>query len=99
MTVTTLTADDLSDIIQAAYIAGAKKVAQINSQQSTKPTTTELVTANQAAELLNVSSRTIKRWAKAGHLDTLSFNSTVRYRRSEVMALLDTKSPAKAVLE
>ena len=88
MRVVTLTDEDLSDLIQDAYLKGAKAVRSLTLPKPPPTDGDELLTAQQAADLLGVSSRTIKRRAASGELRKLSHGNVVRYRRADVLALL-----------
>lgn len=58
--------------------------------------TTDLLTAGEVADLLRVSSATVYRWADDHTLSALKIGGVVRFRRSEVMALLAPNDPAGA---
>jgi excisionase family DNA binding protein len=60
----------------------------------------EFCTASEAAEILDVHSETVRRWAREGRLDVMLLPSgRMRFRRSTVLALLNETrlDPARAV--
>lgn len=52
------------------------------------PNTPELLTAQEVGDAFRVSPSTISRWRKAGVLDSIKVGGTLRFRRSDVEALL-----------
>jgi len=56
--------------------------------------TDDLITVGEAADLLGVSSKTVRRWADAGHLTVVRTpGNQRRLRRSETRALLQPVEP------
>ena len=50
----------------------------------------DLITRKEAAEMLRVSGETLKRWGRAGKLETIRLSSRcIRYRRSAITALVE----------
>ena len=58
--------------------------------------TTDLLTAGEVADLLRVSAATVYRWAEDATLSAVRIGGVVRFRRSDVMALLDPAEPSDA---
>lgn len=57
----------------------------------------ELMTAGEVADIFRVNPKTIGRWAKAGRLGYIQTpGGHKRYRREEVMQLLQVEGPADA---
>ena len=57
----------------------------------------EMLTPNQAAELLGTSAASIRRWVKAGTLPAFTIGGRVRIARSDVLAMVrrvETTGPA-----
>lgn len=58
---------------------------------------TDLLTAPQVAEILGVSAEAVRNWTKGGKLDHITLPSgAVRYRRSDIDAILNPPAPAEA---
>ena len=56
----------------------------------------DLLTVGEAADVLHVSTQTVRRWDKLGHLASVRTpGNQRRYRRSDVVAVLAPK-PAEA---
>lgn len=64
-------------------------VAEILAQQGNKPhnENSDLITREQTAELLRVSLPTLHNWTKSGLLQSYKINTSVRYKRDEVMRI------------
>lgn len=64
--------------------------ARVNTQKRDHPPpeNPDLLTIQQAADLVGVSARTIRRWESQGALrPVFRFGSTVRYARDEVLRI------------
>lgn len=48
----------------------------------------ELLTKSETADLLRVSVKTVERWEKDGILNPIRIARSVRYRRTDVQALI-----------
>jgi excisionase family DNA binding protein len=48
----------------------------------------DLLTSREVAELFRVSTETIYRWGRQGTLDPVTVGGTIRFRRTDVEALL-----------
>lgn len=59
------------------------------SEPSVPPTAPELLTADQAGQLLGVSARTIWALAKDGTLRPVRVRSCTRWRRADVLGYVD----------
>ena len=55
---------------------------------SSEARTTTLLTPSEAATMIGVTSRTIRRWTAQGHLPCLRINRTTRYRAADLVALI-----------
>jgi excisionase family DNA binding protein len=53
----------------------------------------EVLTSDEAADLLKVSTKTVLRLVRGGELPGCKVGRVWRFRRSELMALLETTGP------
>ena len=58
------------------------------------PTPPELLTTREVAKLLRVNASTVYRWRQDGILRGIKVGKTVRFRRAEVLALLEPEEKA-----
>lgn len=74
--------DEFKTLIKNAF-------AEILAQQGNKPhnENSDLITREQTAELLRVSLPTLHNWTKSGLLQSYKINTSVRYKRDEVMRI------------
>lgn len=56
----------------------------------------ELLTTQEVADTLRVSRASVSRWAKTGVLSPIRVGGIVRFRRTEVDALLEPATPETA---
>jgi len=54
----------------------------------------EYVTVNDVARLLNVNPRTVYRWCSAGELPHLKIGGSLRFKQSDLLALLEKRDSA-----
>lgn len=54
----------------------------------------EVMTAGEVAKLFRVSPMTVYRWADSGTLSAIRVGGTLRFRRSDVEALLRAPEPS-----
>jgi excisionase family DNA binding protein len=54
----------------------------------------ELLTAAEVAKTLRVSTMTVYRWGQNGTLPSITVGGTIRFRRSDVDALLESDGVA-----
>ncbi len=63
----------------------------LNSPQSTLPAAGPLLTRSEAAQYLQVHPRTVRQLVLAGDLPEVKFGRSVRFRPSDLVALVDRK--------
>ena len=74
-----LTAEELKKLISEAV-----RIELQNNQPEVREETTELLTRNQLAEMLQVTTVTLWKWEKEGIIEPVRFNNQVRYRREDI---------------
>ena len=57
-------------------------------------TPAELLTSQEVADIFRVSTMTVTRWAKAGTIAQVRIGGTIRFRRTDVEALLASDGAA-----
>lgn len=82
-TIVMLTAGDLCELVERLIEAKTKK-EQPNEQQGD-----EYLTSAQLKLLFGVSTTTIWRWRQAGLIRPVKFGSIMRYRKAEIMGMLN----------
>lgn len=55
-------------------------------------TETQLMTRNETADLLKVTTKTLQRWERDGTLEPVRIGGVVRYRRADIEELIGRKS-------
>lgn len=55
----------------------------------------DLMTADEVAKAFRVSDQTVYRWGETGKLDQIRIGKTIRFRRSDVEALLAPATDAE----
>lgn len=63
------------------------------TQPTTQPTP-DLLTAAEVADTLRVSRSTVARWARDGAIESVRVGRVVRFRRSDIDALLEVDGAA-----
>lgn len=91
-TITDILASDTNVILQVSsndlkefaqdILEGAKTIAMIEAEAAT--TSDQLLTIDEAAELLSVSKMTLHRWDKNGILKKVEIGGKRRYRKSDI---------------
>ena len=79
---------DLNEFAQN-ILTGAKSIAMIEAEAAA--TSDQLLTIDEAAELLSVSKMTLHRWDKNGILKKVEIGGKRRYRKSEIERLAGCK--------
>jgi len=54
----------------------------------------EYLTVNDVAKLLNVSPKTVYRWCSAGKLPHIKIGGSLRFKQSDLLALLEKRDSA-----
>lgn len=67
-----------------------KKLAADTTVEQSAPA--ELLTKKQAAAMLALSASTIDNYARAGIIERIKLGKAVRFRRSDVLALVNSKT-------
>ncbi len=98
-TITDILASDTNVILQVSsndlkefaqdILEGAKTIAMIEAEAAT--TSDQLLTIDEAAELLSVSKMTLHRWDKNGILKKVEIGGKRRYRKSDIERLAGCK--------
>ena len=79
---------DLNEFAQN-ILTGAKSIAMIEAEAAA--TSDQLLTIDEAAELLAVSKMTLHRWDKNGILKKVEIGGKRRYRKSDIERLAGCK--------
>ena len=79
-----VSAKDLKEFAQNILI-GAKTVAMIEAEAAS--TSDQLLTIDEASELLSVSKMTLYRWDKSGILKKVEIGGKRRYRKGDIERL------------
>lgn len=83
-----VSSQDLKEFAQDILV-GAKSVAMIEAEAAA--TSDQLLTIDEAAELLSVSKMTLHRWDKNGILKKVEIGGKRRYRKSDIERLAGCK--------
>ena len=83
-----VSAKDLKELAQNILI-GAKSVAMIEAEAAA--TSDQLLTIDEASELLSVSKMTLYRWDQNGILKKVEIGGKRRYRKSDIERLVGCK--------
>ena len=83
-----VSSNDLKEFAQNILI-GAKSIAMLEAEAAA--TSDQLLTIDEAAELLSVSKMTLHRWDKNGILKKVEIGGKRRYRKSDIERLAGCK--------
>ncbi len=83
-----VSSNDLKEFAQNILI-GAKSIAMLEAEAAA--TSDQLLTIDEAAELLAVSKMTLHRWDKNGILKKVEIGGKRRYRKSDIERLAGCK--------
>ena len=91
MTALIISREDLAAVVTTA-VSDALKSTITDTASAAAVVAIDLMTRSEAARYLNVSQDTVKRWAAAGYIPEHRMGRTVRYRRTELDAVLSSDS-------
>ena len=83
-----ISAKDLKEFAQNILV-GAKSVAMIEAEAAA--TSDQLLTIDEASELLSVSKMTLYRWDQNGILKKVEIGGKRRYRKSDIERIVGTR--------
>ena len=83
-----VSSNDLKEFAQN-ILTGAKSIAMIEAEAAT--TSDQLLTIDEASELLSVSKMTLYRWDQNGILKKVEIGGKRRYRKSDIERLVGCK--------
>ncbi len=85
-TLVVLTAGDLRELVERLIDAKTKKEQPIEQQGD------EFLTSAQLKTIFGVSTSTVWRWKQAGLIRPVKIAGLLRYRKAEIMAMLNHQS-------
>lgn len=89
----TVTASDLAAFGSSLIAEALERQRTAAEQQARAAAEERLLKADEAGQLLGVSTRTLARWRKRGYLGAVTLGGQVRFRKSDCRHILETGKP------
>lgn len=93
-----ITPEELNEIVTNAVemtISRIEQAAKEKADKQAEESNSDLITREEVCKLFRITLPTLHNWTKSGRLPSYKFNSRVRYKKTEIMEIINQNGRMK----